>query len=324
MKRYIFTFILFLIAARVGLCQDGTGESSVSVNELMRNVFKRKTITSKQLKNSIQSEFAAYPEAAFAVAYRDIETGDKFTMNEHESFHAASTMKTPVLVETFKQAAEGKLSLDDSILVQNSFKSIVDGSMFAVDSVDDSEKDLYNLIGSRVSVRDILFRMITRSSNLATNIIIEQIGAENVNQTMRSLGAKDIRVLRGVEDTKAFEQGLNNTTTANDLMVIFDKIAKNEMVSAEASEGMVEILMSQHFKNIIGGKLPADVRVASKSGSITSVCHDSGIVFLPDGRRYVVVLLSRGIADHKAASQLLSNVSKHIYEYNKSKHKFPK
>jgi len=324
MKRYTFTFILFLITARVGLCQEATGESSVSVNELMRNVFKRKTITSKQLKNSIQSEFAAYPEAAFAVAYRDMETGDKFTMNEQESFHAASTMKTPVLVETFKQADEGKLSLDDSILVQNSFKSIVDGSMFAVDSVDDSEKDLYNLIGSRVSVRDILFRMITKSSNLATNIIIEKIGAENVNQTMRDIGAKKIHVLRGVEDTKAFEQGLNNTTTANDLAVIFDKIAKNEMVSAEASEGMVEILMSQHFKNIIGGKLPPDVKVASKSGSITSVCHDSGIVFLPDGRRYVVVLLSRGIEDHKVASQLLSNVSKHIYDYNKSKHKSPK
>lgn len=323
MKRVAVTLILF-ITAKICLCQDANGESSVSVNDLMRNVFKHKTVTSKQLKNSIQSEFAKYPQAAFAVAYRDMETGDKFTMNEHESFHAASTMKTPVLVETFKQAAERKFSLDDSILVHNSFKSIVDGGMFAVDSADDSEKDLYRLIGSKVSVSDILFRMITRSSNLATNIIIEKIGADNVNQTMRSIGAKDIRVLRGVEDTKAFQQGLNNTTTAHDLMVIFDKIARNEMVSAEASKGMIEILMSQHFKNIIGGKLPLDVKVASKSGSITSVCHDSGIVFLPDGRRYVVVLLSRGIEDHKAASQLLSNVSKHIYEYNKSKHKSPK
>lgn len=324
MRSYTLAFILLFSMAKISFCQEATGESSVSVNELMRNVFKRKTITSKQLKNSIQAEFAAYPQAAFAIAYRDVETGDKFTMNERESFHAASTMKTPVMIEAFKQAAEGRFSLDDSILVENSFKSIVDGGMFAVDSVDDSEKDLYSLIGSKVTVRDILFRMITRSSNLATNIIIERIGAENVNQTMRSIGANDIQVLRGVEDTKAFEQGLNNTTTANDLMVIFDKIAKNEMVSAEASEGMVDILMSQHFKNIIGGKLPPEVKVASKSGSITAVCHDSGIVFLPDGRRYVVVMLSRGIEDHKAASQLLSNVSKHIYEYNKSKHKSPK
>jgi len=323
MKRGTFTFILF-ITAKICLCQEATGESTVNVNELVRNVFKRKTITSKQLKNSIQSEFARYPQAAFAVAYRDIETGDKFTINERESFHAASTMKTPVLVETFKQAAERKFSLEDSILVRNSFKSIVDGSTFAVDSADDSEKDLYRLIGAKVPVRDILFRMITTSSNLATNIIIEKIGAENVNQTMHNIGAKDIRILRGVEDTKAFQQGLNNTTTANDLMIIFDKIARNEMVSPEASEGMIDILMSQHFKNIVGGKLPPDVKVASKSGSITAICHDSGIVFLPDGRRYVVVLLSRGIEDHKAASQLLSNVSKHIYDYNKSKHKSPK
>lgn len=324
MKRYTFTVILLFIVAKISLCQEPTGESSVSVNELMRNVFKRKTITSKQLRSSIQSEFSVYPQAAFAIAYRDVETGDKFTMNEHESFHAASTMKTPVMAEAFKQAAEGRFSLDDSLLVENSFKSIVDGGMFAVDSVDDSEKDLYKRIGSQVSIRDILFSMITRSSNLATNIIIEKIGAENVNKTMRSIGAKDINVLRGVEDTKAFEQGLNNTTTAYDLMVLFEKIAKNEMVNAAASEGMVDILMSQHFKNIIGGKLPPDVKVASKSGSITSVCHDSGIVYLPDGRRYVVVMLSRGIDDHKAASQLLSNVSKLIYDYNKSKHKSPK
>lgn len=324
MKRYTFTIILFLFSAKVGLCQEATGESSVNVNDLMRNVFKRKAISSKQLKNSIQSEFAAYPEAAFAVAYRDIDTGDKFNINERESFHAASTMKTAVLAEVYKQAHEGKFSLDDSILVQNSFKSIVDGSSFSVDSADDSEKDLYNLIGSQVPIRNILTRMITRSSNLATNIIIEKIGAENVNHTMRSLGAKDVRVLRGVEDIKAFEQGLNSTTTANDLAVILEKIAKNELINAQASEEMIEILMNQYNKNIIGGKLPLDVKVASKSGSITSICHDSGIVFLPDGRRYVVVLLSRGIENQKAASQLLSNVSKHIYEYNKSKHKFPR
>ncbi|MGV3705175.1 MAG: serine hydrolase [Arcticibacter sp.] len=323
MKRATFTFVLFILV-RLCFCQEATGESTVNVNELVRNVFKRKTITSKQLRNTIQAEFGKYPQAAFAVAYLDVETGDKFTINERESFHAASTMKTPVLVETYKQAAEGKFSLDDSLLVHNSFKSIVDGSIFAVDSADDSEKDLYSLIGSKVPVSDILFRMITRSGNLSTNIIIDKVGAENVNQTMRSIGAKDIRVLRGVEDSKAFQKGLNNTTTAHDLMLIFGRIARNEMVSPEASGGMVDILMSQHFKNIIGGKLPPEVKVASKSGSITAVCHDSGIVFLPDGRRYVVVLLSRGIEDHKAASQLLSNVSKHIYDYNRSKHRSPK
>lgn len=322
MKRAFLSFVLVL-AAGACFCQEGTSES-VSVNELVRNVFKRKSITSKQLRNNILSEFARSPQAAFAVAYTDIETGDKFAINDRESFHAASTMKTPVLVETFKQASEGKFSLDDSIVVQNSFKSIVDGSTFAVDSADDSEKDLYHLIGAKVQIRDLLFRMITRSSNLATNIIIEKIGAQQVNQTMRSIGAKDIKVLRGVEDTKAFQQGLSNTTTAHDLLVIFDRIARSEMVSEDASAEMIDILMSQHFKNIIGGKLPPEVKVASKSGSITGVCHDSGIVFLPDGRRYVVVLLSRGIAEHKAASQVLANVSKHIYDYNKSKHRSPK
>jgi beta-lactamase class A len=131
---------------------------------------------------------------------------------------------------------------------------------------------------------------------------------------MRSIGARDIQVLRGVEDTPAFEKKLNNTVTAYDLMLLFEQIGKGKMVSEKASKAMIGILEQQELKGVISAKLPEDVRVANKTGSIEGVLNDSGIVYLPDGRKYVVVLLSRGAtaADAKAT---LSSISQHIYNY---------
>ena len=281
----------------------------------MKNSHPQQPIDTAQMRKEILAEFAKQPTGTFAVAFKNLSTGQEFLMNAHESFHAASTMKTAILIETFKQAAEHKFSLNDSILIENKFTSIVDGSAFSVDSADDSEKDLYTRIGTKMPIADLLYRMITESSNFATDLIVELVGAKNANQTMHEIGAKDIKVLRGVEDNKAYNLGLNNLVTANDLMVIFDHIAMGTVVNKKACDAMIDILMHQHFKEKIAGKLPADVKTATKSGWITKVSHDSGIVFLPDGRKYVVVLLSRGIEDEKSADETLAKVSRIIYDH---------
>ncbi len=268
----------------------------------------------ERLENRINEEFSNV-EGTFAVAFKDMSTGTDLLINEHESFHAASTMKTPVLIEVYKQAGEGKFKLTDSIEMKNTFKSIVDGSLYSLTAEDDSEKELYNITGKMRTISDLVYEMIIVSSNLATNIIIELVGAENVTQTMRDLGAPDIEVLRGVEDIKAFELGMSNTTTAYDLMIIFERMAKGETVSKEASEAMITILLDQKFNTIIPAKLPDEVRAAHKTGAITGVHHDSGIVFLPDGRKYVLVLLSKEVADTDAGTSAQANVSRYIYEF---------
>ncbi|HVS97203.1 MAG TPA: serine hydrolase, partial [Puia sp.] len=268
-----------------------------------------------QLRREIMAVYAGLPQAHFALAFEDLATGERFFLNEHESFHAASTMKTPVLIETFRQIAAHRLSLTDSIAVHIDFISIADSSRYRLDSADDSETGLYATVGRRLPLRYLLYKMITESSNLATNLVIERVGAKNVLATMREMGAKDIQVLRGVEDNKAFEKGMNNTTTAYDLMLLFSRIAGGTAVDAASCKAMIAILQDQHFKEIIGGKLPDNVRVASKSGWITGSCHDSGIIFLPDGRKYVLVLLSRGVTDHAQAVEAEATVSKLIYDH---------
>ena len=266
------------------------------------------------LKEKVRETLAGQ-EGVFAVAFKELTTGETLLLNEHESFHAASTMKTPVLIEVYKQVAEGKLSLIDSITVKNEFKSIVDGSPFSLDIGDDSEEQLYDQIGKKRTLYDLVYDMIIVSSNLATNLVIELVGAQQVTQTMRSLGAIDIQVLRGVEDQKAFDAGLNNTTTAYDLMVIFEKIALGQAVNAEADQQMINILLDQKFNEIIPARLPKEVHVAHKTGSITGVQHDSGIVMLPDNKKYVLVTLSKELKDKDKGIEAMAQVSELIYQY---------
>ncbi len=251
----------------------------------------------------------------FALAFKDLQTGKNLFINGHALFHAASTMKTPVLIEAYKQAAERKISLSDSIPVINRFQSIADSSHFSVKLADDSDPELYKHIGEKETLYNLLYQMIIYSSNLATNIVIEKLGAANVTATLRSLGAKDINVLRGVEDSKAFEKGLNNTVSAYDLALLFEKMAKEEMVSPDACQAMIKILLDQKFNTVIPAKLPAGVKVAHKTGSITGVQHDSGIVFLPGGRKYVLVLLSKNLADENAAVAAMAEASWLLYQW---------
>lgn len=278
-------------------------------------ISQENTMLINELKKSIQNEFASV-EGSFALAFSDLSNPEnQIFINEGETFHAASTMKTPVMMELFKQANENKFNLSDSVLVKNEFKSIVDGSLYSMNIERDGGENFYKHIGTKQPIIDLIIDMITFSGNLSTNILIELADAKKVNETMRSIGANDIQVLRGVEDMKAFDAGLNNTTTAFDLMIIFQTLAEGSFVSHKACDEMIAILLQQKHRTKISALLPEEVRVANKTGSITGVSHDSGIVFLPDGRKYVLVVLSKNLSDMKAGSDAIAKVSRLIYSF---------
>jgi beta-lactamase class A len=156
--------------------------------------------------------------------------------------------------------------------------------------------------------------MITISSNFATNILIEYIGANNVTKSMKEIGALNIDILRGVEDIKAFELGLNNTTSAKDLLIIYEGLAKGKIINNESSAIMIDILKDQKYDDIIPRYLPKNIEVANKTGMITGVHHDSGIVFLKDGRKYVIVLLSKNMSDMERGTEMMARISELIYK----------
>ena len=268
--------------------------------------------SAEALKAKIESFVSAWSQAEIAVALIDPETGTHLSIQGDRVFHAASTMKAPVLIEVYRQAAAGRFSLDDSLLVENDFTSIVDGSPFRIG--DDSDDALYEHTGRSLPIRDLAERMITMSSNLATNLIIERVKADSVQRTMESMGARTMRVLRGVEDIKAFEQGLNNTATASDLAVLLDAIRRNEAVSRAASEEMRDILLGQEFNEMIPAGLPGTARVAHKTGWITGITHDAAIVYPENAPPYVLVILTEGFDDHAAASQVGAGIARIVHE----------
>lgn len=255
-------------------------------------------------------------EGDIAVAYMSLTNpSDTLFINIDEEFHAASTMKVPVMIELYKQQAEDKFNLNDTIILKNEFKSIVDGSLYAMDIGDDSDDDVYSKIDQEVTLREIMVPMITTSSNLATNVLIEIVDAKKVTQTMRDLGASKIAVLRGVEDQKAYDLGLSNSTTARDLVMIMKAIAEGNAGNANDTKEMLDILKDQKWNDMIPKYLPDEIEVAHKTGSITGVHHDAAIVYLPNGEAYVLVLLSKNLKDWDKGTDQLARISELIYNH---------
>lgn len=264
-----------------------------------------------RLERSVRDAIQA-SGADVAVAYRTLDGGDELLIDADTSFHAASTMKVPVMIELFRQAAAGSLQLDDPLPIRNEFTSIVDGRSYRLSVGDDSDAQVYAAIGKTLTLRELCEAMITVSSNFATNLLIERLGVENIRATVARLGADGMQVLRGVEDQKAFDKGMNNTTTARALLVLLEKLARGTAVNAKADAQMIEILRRQKFADAIPAGLPRGTAVAHKTGSITRIQHDAGVVYAE--RPYTLVVLVRGIGDQKESKALIAKISTMIYE----------
>jgi beta-lactamase class A len=249
--------------------------------------------------------------ADVAVFFKTLDGKAQWSVRADDVFHAASTMKIPVMIELFHQVQEGKVKLTDTLLIKDEFRSIVDGSPYMLNASDDSEGELYKAEGQRRTLRELCELMITASSNLATNLLIEKLGVENIRATVHELGADGMNVVRGVEDNKAFQKGLNNTITARGLAVLLQAIAEGKAVDAASSNEMVAILQWQKFNEGIPAGLPKGIPVAHKTGDITKIHHDAAIVFAE--RPFILVILVRGLAEKKDSAALMADVSKSLY-----------
>jgi beta-lactamase class A len=266
------------------------------------------------LRGRLEARIARAPAQAVGMYYRNLARRDSVLIGANLRLHAASTMKLPVMIQIFRDADAGLLGLDDSLAVRATFPSLVDGSPFDVRKDDDSDSTLYLRVGRRASIRELLDLMITRSSNLATNILIERVGASRAQGSARALGAWSIQVLRGVEDGKAYRAGLNNTTTARDLGVLLAAIAEHRAASPASCDAMLRILEAQEFNEGIPVGVPPGTRVAHKTGWIGEVVyHDAGVVYPPDGGTYVLVVLTGGIKQDSVAHNLVADLSRMVH-----------
>ena len=266
------------------------------------------------LRERVVTRINEVPGATVGVVFAEVGGGAAIFVNPDSVFHAASTMKVPVMIEYFRALDQGRIRRDEALLLDTVFKSIVDGSPYALDAGVDSDSSVFKRVGQRVPLRWLVERMIVRSSNLATNALIERLDAKRVDATAKSLGATHTKVLRGVEDGKAFQQGLNNQVSARDLATLMDAIESGKAASAASCREMVDILVRQEFREEIPAGLPSGTRVAHKTGWITGVTHDAAIVYPPGRKPYVLVVLTKGIRERPIAQKLIADISRLVWD----------
>ncbi len=247
-----------------------------------------------------------------AVAFHDLHTARRLGLSDDRVFHAASTMKVPVLWELYRQHDEGERDVGDPVPVRNTFRSVHDGSPFTLDT--DRDTRLLGALGEGLPAREIAHGMITLSSNLGTNLLLELLDPARVQATLDAAGAGEVQVRRGVSDIPAFEAGLSNETTARGLLRVMELLARCEGIGRASCAEMHGILEEQAFRSEIPAGLPAGMRVGNKTGSITRVLHDAAIVH-PEGRSpWVLVVLTEGFSDSDHASALVADLARISHE----------
>jgi len=246
------------------------------------------------------------------ISFYDAETTIQWSYNADHYFHAASTMKLAVLLGVFRQIDRGELSLDAPVHVRNRFTSIVNQEPFMLDLGRDADPDVYGHLGRTLTVRELAYWMITKSSNLATNLLVDVVGIPTIQQALDELDIDGVRVLRGVEDQAAFQAGLNNEVTANGLLKMLRLIADGKAYSQKACEGMLNIMLDQQYRSGIPAGLPKAARVAHKTGNISTVHHDAGIVYLEGRKPYVLVILTQFTAE-TGRGTAVAEVSRDIF-----------
>ncbi|GBQ05715.1 beta-lactamase [Acetobacter malorum DSM 14337] len=236
-------------------------------------------------------------------------------LNCDDLINAASTMKLFVLDTAYEAFTKGTLHPEDTIVVHNHFHSLVGKGSFALEQKEDSYDPLYAQAGKPVPVSELLRVMIQYSSNLATNLMIEKLGVLPIRSVVKAQGLIGIVFGRMIEDFDANDQGIRNQVSARGLGDFLQKLDSGKIVGKAQSQSMIQIMLGQKFNDIIPPGLPASTPVAHKTGWVDGVRNDAAIVTLPDGKRYILVVLTSGLPDEQAGIRVLNTLSHQAYEY---------
>lgn len=257
------------------------------------------------LKAKFEKKVASIIEANDAViglAIKDLTTGEKLVHNGNMQFTQASVIKLEILVELFRQAKEGEFSLDDVVVLEES--NIVGGSGI-----------LKRLTPGKVSmtIRDVAVLMILASDNTATNMIIDMLGMDKVNGTMKKFGLEKTKLQRKMMDGAASAADRENLSTPSETLRLLEMLHKGEILDQESCDEILEIL-SIPKSGSIRAKLPSGVKVAHKTGFVGGVLNDAGIVYLKN-RPFAIVAFVNWHIDSAKSREAISQISLTAYEY---------
>jgi beta-lactamase class A len=262
---------------------------------------------------SIQAIKKKHKLERLGIAFYDSQTTLNWSYNADAYFHAASTIKLAVLVGVYGEVWRGRLTADAPVHVRNKFTSIVEARPFTLNLDGEPSQEVARQLGRTMTVRELAYHMITTSSNFATNLLIDVVGVAAIQRALEELKIEGVVMRRGVQDEAAFQAGLNNEVTANGLLKLLRMIAEGRAWSPETCAQMLEILLDQQFKSGIPAGLPGDVHVAHKTGNISTVHHDAGIIYMGSRNPYFLVILTQ-FPQQMRRSAAVAEVSKDLFE----------
>lgn len=272
--------------------------------------------TAERLRDEIGSIARDAGAEQVGVAFHDYESGRSWEYDGDRWFHAASTIKVPVLVGVFAAVEARDLTIESRVHVRNQFHSVVDDAPYRIESSRDANPEVHATIGKTMRISELAHHMIVTSSNLATNLLIDAVGLERVQRTLDELGVDGVELRRGVEDHHAYEEGIINRATARGLVQVLRLIEEKKAISAEACDRMLEILHAQEFRSGIPAGVPDQARVANKTGEISTVTHDVGLVYLPDREPYALAILTQWDAGRSGGRRdTLARISRAVYQH---------
>jgi beta-lactamase class A len=267
---------------------------------------------SSSLTEQVERLMAESKARATAVSVHDLESGLRFSLRGDRWFHAASTIKVAVLLALFRAVDEGRVRLDDSLHVRNCFFSAANGYRFQLNRDSDAMPELYQAIGQTAKISALAEGMISASSNLATNLLLDFVGVAYARNVLRDAQVEGVELRRGVEDHAAHEKGINNEATADGLMTLLSAL-RGDFLTSKSKEQAIRILLEQRFNSMIPAGVPPHAAVAHKTGEISTACHDMGIVYLPEREPYIAVILTEFDSETEGRRETVAAISEAIY-----------
>jgi beta-lactamase class A len=247
-------------------------------------------------------EIASRVDGVLGVTILDPETGDRLSVGGDMVFAQASAIKLPILVELMRQAETGEQNLDEIVTLAAS--DIVPGSGV-----------LQDLTPGKVglSLRDVATLMVTVSDNTATNMVIDRVGMAKVNAEMSRLGLSSTKLQRKMQDGAAWAEDRENLSTPDEQARLLELLYKGEILSAGSREEILRILTIPK-PGRIRTLLPEGTRVAHKTGTLSGVVVDVGIVYLAD-RPFIVSAMGNWLDDPSEAERAIAEVALVAYRY---------
>jgi len=256
--------------------------------------------TSRQLESKL-SPFLKGFTGDFSLVFKDLNNPFlEFANNKDKEFPAASLIKVPIVTAALFAVKEGKLRLDEEFILE--IKDVTSGSGILKNGG----------FPRRITLRELLELMISRSDNTATNKVIGILGFGYINDAFKKFNLQYTILNRKIMDFKARKKGIENYTSCRDLVYIFEKIYKREMIDASSSDLMISFLKKQEINDRIPKYLPKDIAVAHKTGLAKNVVGDVGIVF-SGCSDYIICVITTGFSNYRAAKDFIAKSSLVVY-----------